>query len=279
MELFQELYLKNTSIEEIVKQTGLSKPSLYRKLKKLGITRKYGESHKGRKLTEEHKNNIKLALSKIEIKGRPPTMINNKGMTDDLAYILGVMYGDGYIMGSGGIGLEVKDFDFLEEFSNSIIKQFEIKGNIYNGKHPKTLTDWRNGKTYNVKQTKILRIGSVLISDYITKIKNFDTVKSFSNTQKISFLRGLWDSEGSVNIHPKHPTLNFTHNSEELIKLFIDLLFDVSEIKMTYYKKTEQGNFVAHIQTKLPIKKFYEIINPTIKRKRLVFEEIIKSFK
>lgn len=277
MELYHELYLKNTPIQEILKQTGLSKASLYRRLVKLGITRKYGESHIGRKLSEEHKNAIKLGMSNAENLGRPVKYIQNEGITDDLGYILGVLYGDGYIMKQGGIGLEVVDYDFIEEFSKVVERQFGIKGNIYDGKHPKTLKDWRNGKIYNLKPTKILHVGSRLISNYIIKVKNFETIKSFNNTQKIAFLRGLWDSEGSINIHPKHVTLNFTHNSEELIKLFISLLLETTQIKMTYYKKSEQGNFVAHIQRKEPAILFYKLIQPTIKRKRVIFEQIINS--
>lgn len=277
MELYHELYLKKIPIEEILKQTGLSKASLYRRLVKLGITRKYGESHIGRKLSDEHKNNIKLGLGKAERVGTPPREIQNKGMADDLGYILGVMYGDGYIMKQGGIGLEVKDFDFLNAFKDAVERQFGIKGNIYDGKHSNIFKDWRNGKTYERQPTKILRVGSILISDYIIKIKNFETVKSFNNTQKIAFLRGLWDSEGSINIHPKHVTLNFTHNSLELIELFISLLLETTQIKMTYYQRSSQGNYVAHIQRKEPVILFYNLIQPTIKRKRIIFEEIINS--
>lgn len=277
MELFQELYLKNIPIEEIVKQTGISKPSLYRRLKKLGVVRKYGESHKGKKLTEEHKNNIKLALSKTDVKGRPPTMINNKGMTDDLAYILGVMYGDGYIVSKSGIGLQVKDEDFADCFEKTMERQFNLKSKKYisNGR---VLHDWRNNKEYNTQKTFIIRVSSVILRDYIIRIKNFETIKSFNNTQKISFLRGLWDSEGSISISSSVSRISFTHNSKELCILFQSLLIQTTGINAKFYQTT-QGNHILYIQHRDNIKRFYEVINPTIKRKRLVFEEIIKSLK
>ena len=277
MEETIRLYLEGKTIREVSKITGIHKSSIFRHLKKLGITRNVSESRIGLKLSDEHKNAIKLGMSKAENVGTPPREIQNKGITDDLAYILGVMYGDGYIMKQGGIGLEVKDFDFIEEFKKITERQFGIIGNIYDGKHSSEFKDWRNGKTYERQPTKIIRFGSRLISDYIIKIKNFETVKLFTKTQKILFLRGLWDSEGSINIHKTHPTLNFTHNSEELIKIFTSLLLEVSGINMKYYQKTEQRNFIAYIQHRELIKKFYEIIQPTIKRKRMIFEEIINS--
>ena len=91
------------------------------------------------------------------------------------------------------------------------------------------------------------------------------------------FIRGLWDSEGSISKGRFNNKLTFTHNSLELHKLFMDTFYEVTGLIFTITKKREQGNYVTYSYNKKHIKKFYDIINPTINRKREKFKEIIAS--
>lgn len=275
MEKWLELYLERVPIEEILSKCNLSRPVFYRRLKKSGKTRPLGESHIGKYLTEEHKKNISKGVKgkydgwlTLELK------TGYKKITNDLAYILGVIYGDGYIISSGGIGLQVKDEDFADVFSRALKRQFGITPKKYQTK-PSIFKDWRNGKEYKRKKTYIIRLLSVNLRDFMQEIKNFKTIKKFNKRQKISFLRGLWDSEGSI--HSKNTNiLNFTHNDLKICNLFGDLLLEVMGIPSKIYHSS-QGNYILYIYRKEYLKKFYKVIQPTISRKRDIFKKILQG--
>lgn len=279
MESYKTLYAKRTPIKEIVKLTGISKATLWRKLKNEGLVRTISDSRKGMKMSDEQKEAISKSLkgrftgksnwNTIKIKE------NYEKMTSNLSYIMGVMLGDGYITASSGIGLESIDKDFVDKFNESIIHQFGIKSKIYHTKKS-PLLDWRNGKTYKRSDTYILRASSVLLRDFIKRFKSEFNPNELNKNMKIYFLRGLWDSEGSVNQSGFTNTVNFTHNTKELCQLFQSILMEVAGIK-TKMRLKPQGNYVLYFYRKEYIKAFYDIIKPTIKRKRAIFEKIINS--
>lgn len=233
-------------------------------------------------LTEEHKLNISKSLKgRFTGKDRYWNIVILKNgydkITNDLAYIIGVLYGDGYIIKNGGIGLQTIDDDFAHAFGDAVFRQFGIESNYYKTKQSE-LKDWRNGKTYNRKGTTILQAKSVLIRDFIQKIKNFGFVDKLNKEQKISFLRGLWDSEGSVSISGYTTVVQFTHNTFELCELFRKILLEITGIE-SKIRVHPQKNHVLYFYRKEHIKNFYEIIQPTIQRKRDKFEFIINRFK
>lgn len=281
MEQAIELYKKYTPIKEILKETGLTKPTLYRILKRHGLTRTLSESAQNKNLSESHKQNISKALrGKFLGKDRWTTINlkeNHQIISTNLAYIIGVMYGDGYIYKAGGIGLESIDEDFVKTFANSIETQFGLKGHFY--KYEKTnLHDWRNGNNYNRRPTTTVKFSSVLLRDFIEKIKSFSFVDKLNKEQKIAFLRGLWDSEGSVFSSNRMNGVEFVHNTFELCELFRKTLLEITGIESKISKKP-QGNHKLYFYRKEYIKTFYEIIQPTIQRKRDKFEDIIHRFK
>lgn len=278
MERLEELYKKRIPIEEIVKQVGFSKATIYRHLEKSGVKiRSVSESKTGIRLTDVHKNNISKGLLKIDA-GRKPLDLKNgyKRLTNDLTYIMGVMFGDGYVIEASGIGLESIDKDFVDAFYVAIRRQFGIKSKIYHTKKS-PLLDWRNGKTYKRSDTYILRASSVLLRDFIKKYKSIFNPHKLNENMKVCFLRGLWDSEGTVNQSGVANTVHFTHNDELLCKMFQSILLEITDIPAKIIKNNQQGNYVLYFYRKEYIKSFYDIIKPTIRRKRTIFEKIINS--
>jgi hypothetical protein len=276
-----ELYKKYTPIKIILAQTGLTKPTFYRLLEREGITRTTSESAHHKVLSESHKQNIGKSLKGkfIGIDRYWSTYDLKKGhykITNDLAYIIGVMFGDGYIVTNQGIGLETIDGDFIKEFNKAVFNQFGLRGRLYKTK-PRQLKDWRNGKIYTTKPTTILRIGSIILHDYIIKVKSLNFPNKLTKIQKISFLRGLWDSEGSVWTSGHTCGVQFTHNCLELCQLYQKLLEETTGITSKIGIHAKQGNYYVYFYVRDYIRTFYDIIQPTIQRKRKIFESIINA--
>lgn len=240
--------------------------------------RTLSESKKGKPLSKETVLKRSLTVSG-KYRG-----VNNKNaqklkegydeITNELAYIMGVMYGDGYIISSGGIGLQSIDKDFVDYFSSCVERQFGVRISNYTTK-PSILKDWRNGREYQRKGTFIMRVVSVLLRDYIKSIKNEQFVKKLDISQKKHFLRGLWDSEGSISTTGCTNMVNFTHNSLEIHKVFCGLVEETCGFKIKTSNLREQGNYVSYFYFREYIRKFYETIQPTIQRKRDKFEKIL----
>jgi len=279
VEDYKELYKNRVSIKEITRLTGISRSTLWRKLKDEGLVRTQSESKRGSVLSKEHKQHISDSLKGVFVGKDNWNTKNIKNdyniITDDLAYIVGVMAGDGYIVSSSGIGLQATDEDFVMEFARKCKKQFGIEGKLYYTK-PSKLKDWRNGKTYIRKPTTIFRLNSIIIRDFFIKTKTFKIIDCFNHMNKIAFLRGLWDSEGSVCVSGYTNVVNFTHNDEQLCIIFKKMLLELTSIDAKISKQRQRGNYILYFYKKEYIKKFYEVIKPTIKRKRDVFEHILK---
>ena len=158
---------------------------------------------------------------------------NYKDLTPQRAYIFGVMCGDGCVFSglehkkrwsfkSHIVHLSVKDKDFLDEF----VKNFE---DVY-GSSPKIYyRDRKNKKWSNIW---IARVNRKLIYEDLA-FYNFSTmcwrvpdeIKSSSDKRVIgSFLRGIYDSEGSVTIGSRGATLSFYSVNMEGIQDVKELL-------------------------------------------------------
>lgn len=249
-----ELYLKQTPRKQILEETGLTITEYYNKIHELGIARK---TRAGRLL--------KIGYDII---------------TDELSYIVGVLYGDGYIIQAyGGVGLESIDKEFADEFGRCLVKQFGLNLNKYETKK-KPLLDWRNGKTYIRKNTFIVRMLSVKIRDYLTEIQNFEFINKLNYEQKIIFLRGLWDSEGSVGSYKFRRgvinSVSFYHKTEKLCNVYRDLVKETCGFEPFVKKRSGSYDmYSSYFYKKEYIRQFYDIVNPTIQRKRDKFESIL----
>jgi hypothetical protein len=112
------------------------------------------------------------------------------------------------------------------------------------------------------------------------RIENDAWVRGLSRKNKIAWIRGAWDSEGSVSVNnsdDRFLNVNFAVKDKEFARLFRDMLREAAGIKSTM-------SFVG-VQWKVSIcntadtLKFYEIVQPTIQRKRAKFEGAIRARK
>ena len=276
MEKLVELYFKRVPIKQILKECNVNKTQFYRILHELGIVRTNKESAQGRILSQEHKDKIKLGMQGKHT-GRPTKQLNtgHDRITNELAYIIGVLYGDGYIMKVGGVGLETVDEEFADEFGRCLKIQFGLNLNKYYNKK-KPLKDWRNGKTYERNNTYTVRMLSVNLRDFLTKTQTFEFIDRLNHDQKVLFLRGLWDSEGSIYSSGRVNGVSFTHKTKELCDVYANLVNELCGFRPKIRRNMYSYEiFKAYFYKKEYIRKFYDTVNPTIYRKKIKFENIL----
>jgi hypothetical protein len=185
--------------------------------------------------------------------------------SEDLFYILGVLHGDGSVYKTKYKGnwnfhrysLSVNDKDFAEAFNRSCWN-IGLRPNFH--KH----------KSKNCKQGFQWRVegDSKIFVDWFNGL-NYDYFNDMEEPFKISFLRGIFDSEGSVNKY----NVNITSTEYELMLLISKLMENIgfdNEIKTidTVLRGKEYRMYRIYLNNKNGAKDFIETINPSISRKR-----------
>ena len=195
-------------------------------------------------------SNIKRELADLRL--RRPTK-NYDLLTQEKAYILGVLCGDGYI-DKKSIKFEIrKDEEFIREFSNCIEDVYGLKYNyIYKIK----------------KNTFLFNISSMLISKDLLRYADFrtyswnvpDEILSSNNKKIISdYLRGLYDSEGTVSKYYVNITSS-SHRGLRRVSMLLNKLGIENKIKKNKYS-------TLYINKKRNLRLFKDLIGFTIKRK------------
>lgn len=217
------------SLDEIGEIYGVKKSSVARKMKKLGIPR--------RKKTPS----IRPALEPSE----------------DLAYVLGVLLGDGSVFpinsnSSYAIQLTNTSKVFVESFANAL-KRIGIHPCFFD--IPQENPNWN--KQYGVKGHSILfgKWYETLAPSNIRKLLK-------TREMVVSFLRGFYESEG----HTDKPTANsrrvsISNTNEELLRLVQHLVESLG------YKTSIHGGKDIYIRgRKIDKERFLAELNPCIKR-------------
>lgn len=201
----------------------------------------------------ESMNTLSIKNELADLKFKRPTIDDYHILTPEKAYILGVLCGDGYI-DKRRIFLEIrKDEEFIKEFSNCMEKVYGLKYKY----------------VYKVKRnTFLFNISAMVIAKDLLRYGDFKTfswnvpedVLHSENKEVIAYyLRGMFDSEGSINTY--YITLtSCSYNgligmSQLLAKLGIE-----NKIKKGRYSKLS-------ISRKRNLKLFRDFIGFTIKRK------------
>lgn len=138
--------------------------------------------------------------------------------TRELAYVIGVVLGDGWLNLDGynhRVGLSVKDLEFAEEFDCCVSKVLGCKQHIISRRKD---SRW------------MVRVGSVLLYNFLNrpldKLKNY--VGHCRNCAG-AFLKGFFDSEGSI-----HERNLFVYNTDvQLLKYVQHLLTEFFRIETT----------------------------------------------
>ncbi len=171
-----------------------------------------------------------------------------KVLSEDLAYILGVVYGDGHVsIDQRRIMLGVTDYDFADFFRKTLEKWSGFRVRFITRKP--TFSKSCIGK----KLQWLVYIDSKEASEFVA---NFDLNKLIAAEVKIksAFLRGFFDSEGCVNARG---SLSAYNSDYELIK-FVETLLNAIGIETTfrsYYgysvdKKIKSLRYMIYVRAK-----------------------------
>ncbi len=173
-EILKKYYLKLPKEELCNLLPKRSWEAIKQKALKLGIARKKEEFRKSKEVVERLR---KLAASKM-IK---PRFERKK----DLAYILGVLDGDGYTDRKWSVGLETVTREFAEKFTKTL-RRVGLNANMRFNKKKKKWIVWASSK--------------LLVQWYLS----LDNIKKLSwlikNKVAWEYLKGLYDSDGAL--HP-----------------------------------------------------------------------------
>lgn len=197
-----------------------------------------------------------------------------KILNEDLAYILGVAYGDGHIsVKQRRVILSVTDKDFALKFKETIERWSGFKARFF------TRLIKLDEYIKNRKIQYVSYIDSIKASSFL---KNFDLnfLRNSEDKIKSAFVKGFFDSEGTVS--KKQTGLSCSNTNINLIYLIKTLLnsFGIEpkiNIAKTRPIRNHPGNrpiYILHIHKMESILKYYNLIGFNIQRKQ---ERLIKQ--
>ncbi len=195
----------------------------------------------------------------------------SKKLSLDLAYVLGVAKGDGCVStAQRRIILSATDKDFVITFKIALENWSKFNARFYS----------RDIKKPNYIKTRKLQwvsyIDSKEAADFLASF-NVNDVLSASNDIKCAFLKGLFDSEGSVS----KDSVIFYNSNKYLIKLVYNLLIELGiEPRINDYKaKSLSGKNISYsrvcIYKKDSLEKFANLIGFSIKRKSIKLHTLV----
>ena len=211
---------------------------------------------------------FKISMGKVHL---------NLKLTRELGYVVGVIFGDGYIGNiytrkgnrkyiiPSRIELKTKDIEFAKEFFKCC-KMIGLNPNIHWKKSYK-----KNGKDYFY--WRVVAYSKILVK-WINKL-NLETILKFPIEFKIGFIRGLFDSDGTfyniLNYQCKFANTNF-----KLVEIYRKILSELGFTTSICIHKPNNANWKPYYEVNIvggkernkKIKDFLELIQPSIPRKR-----------
>lgn len=188
--------------------------------------------------------------------------------SEELAYILGVLAGDGSFLKERGsvcgVQMGVIDREFADAVEAAFIKQF----GIHVGRSERHNTWLKPTLMYYVK------VSSCDVAELLEKLDAAEWVRDAPKDMKLAWLRGAWDSEGCITSHENGWRVTFGVCDEEFARLYRDVLKDACgfgrNVNGPYGKAKE---YFVRFSRPEHVKTFYERVQPTICRKRSRFEK------
>ena len=202
---------------------------------------------------------------------------NYNKVSSELAYIFGVIQGDGYASISktkGCIGLDVKDKDFALVFKDKLEKWSGLKSSF---------------KFRREKGLYITRLYSLRATEFLKYFNIFNLSKA-SNKVRSNFLRGMFDSEGGVsgsNLKTPKTATRFiaVYNTNKQLILFVNDLIESLGIKVQNIDSRIKSGFTDYtllfrlrIGGREYLQKFKEKIGFSIERKNRKLDEVLNSY-
>ena len=222
------------------------------------------------------KKAARLRINKIKHHWLPKSAFR---ISKELAYILGVERGDGYCFykryshgTSAGLVLKVKDKDFAANFKDKLEEWSKLPVSFNLGR-----SNFYHVNIYSVEVAKL--------------ISNFDLNKdSFpGKIHKIYFLKGLFDSEGSVagyNLSKRAKAcrwVSFSNSNKDTINLLSEFLNDL-RINHKIKSRIHSGfgsmklQYEVYIYGRQNLIKYNDLINFSIKRKQKILKAVLASY-
>jgi intein-encoded DNA endonuclease-like protein len=264
-EILEELYIKKRlSQNKIAQELDCSQWLVHKTMRKNGI--------KARSFSETNRGRVPWNLRKV--KASPA-----------LAYVLGVALGDGTLVTKDYIiNLRTKDKDFADVYNQKLCAAlgrsklypvYEVYQEGY-------------GIEYNVRG----------FSKGIYEIVKSGKWRSYADVFLEDFLRGLFDSEGSVNFSVSedkrlHKAIVFSNTNKEIVdfvaasltKLGIPFSLCMQETKPTVMKDghmlipKKEYCYCLYIQRKLAIERFARLVGFSILRKSYKLSQLLEKLK
>ena len=256
-ELEKLYWIDGLTLSEIAKIYRVGIKSVYTRMAHYRIPRRDTKFQKGCKVKTSRNTPRKLSSG-------------YEKLTSKLAYILGVIYGDGYLLNDssnhGVVGLAVKDEDFALMFKEYIERWSGL-----------TATLKRKGRLYRVELYSV---------EAYNFLKNFELDRLLIAPKKIqcAFLKGFYDSEGSVWIENRgkgRPRIriacyNTNRTLVDLIKCLLTQLDIHHRLRIKPNNQTFKNAKLLYeiiIDRRSSVKKFRGFIGFSIKRKRSKLNE------
>lgn len=179
-----------------------------------------------------------------------------------LAYIFGVLYGDGYTCihkSQYNVGLRVKDKEFADAFCGAMNRV-----NLYPG------IWFQEGKYYRAV------VGSKIFVRWFRRLHLKD-IENLSSGYEVDFIRGFYDSEGSLSPRSRGKTFQITMSNTnlELVQLVQKIMAKLGFVVHidrvhTHSMKINKWKAIYHLRLcggQQKVTSFCELIKPSIPRK------------
>lgn len=228
--------------------------------------------------SKKFKNNMHKASLIAAVNRTKKLPDSAREISEDFAFVLGVMQGDGCV--SGGypyrnrkrmyyrIILNTIDYDFAIEFKNRLEKWSGMTSSL--SYRPSKVPNWKD--QWHV----------VLYSNEASKfLRNFNLsdVLDFNEKEKGLFLRGFFDSEGSVYFTARRNEVKCFNTNKATMFLVDKMLHSIGIKKVYWYTSfhSEMPCYRLSIHSKADVQVFNEKVGFSINRKQRRVEEILKK--
>jgi len=260
---FRKLESEGKSAKEISIATGITYETV----------RSWMRGNKPRCLSEKARiaslNNLKLAMKSKSERYHKKIHIPSVSSSEDMAYILGVYLGDGYI-NRGSLRLLAKDKSFIERVIVSLFRLFGEKVPIKETKHGKRIYYY-------------ITFSSKKLTDYLKRItQNKTTIPTslFKARESVrsSLIEGFFDSEGSISFVDNIPLIRISQKNKKILLQVKKILESIGiESSITSWTKGKTKYFAITILSN-SILQFYNRIE-LFERKQKLLESVMRAKK
>ncbi|MCK4589200.1 MAG: hypothetical protein KAT77_02070 [Nanoarchaeota archaeon] len=206
---------------------------------------------------------------------------NSKKLTQEKAYILGTLCGDGYVSTDYRIGLSVCDKEFADYFQHCLEKIYGIKCSRTVRKIKYT-PFCENPKPQYI----VSLVSKLVVKDLQRYSESFKTkewkvpiqIRESPKEIQAGFIKGLADSEGSARYRKGHSEVSICSGNVFSLKIIKNLLRDTFDIT-SYFGDNGNGVSVIGIGNYISLEKFYNEIGFIIKRKQDNLRKSLLSYK